>query len=62
MQKAKDFFNLNDYILAVLDIDYFKKINDTYGHHIGDEILKRFAEIILQTTREKDDIVIRYGG
>lgn len=62
LQKYEDFINLNDYILATLDIDYFKKVNDTYGHDAGDKVLKQVAETILQTIRQKDDIVIRYGG
>lgn len=62
LQKYEDFINLNDYILATLDIDYFKKVNDTYGHDAGDKILKQVADMILQTIRQKDDIVIRYGG
>jgi len=62
LQKYEDFINLDDYILATLDIDYFKKVNDTYGHDVGDKILKQVANTILLTIRHKDDIVIRYGG
>ncbi|WP_263832021.1 bifunctional diguanylate cyclase/phosphodiesterase [Sulfurospirillum oryzae] len=62
LQKHEDFINLNDYILATLDIDYFKKVNDTYGHDVGDKILKQVANVILLTIRHQDDIVIRYGG
>lgn len=62
LQELQEFINLNDYALAVLDIDHFKKVNDTYGHHVGDTILKEVAAIILVNTRKKDDIVIRYGG
>lgn len=62
LQKYEDFINLNDYIVATLDIDYFKKVNDTYGHDAGDKVLKEVAKIILQTIRRKDDMVIRYGG
>lgn len=47
--------------LIMLDIDYFKKINDTYGHLAGDTILKQIASLILQHTR-KEDIFARYGG
>ena len=47
--------------VAMLDIDFFKKINDTYGHQIGDEILIYFAKHIKNNLR-KDDLVIRYGG
>ena len=47
--------------LLMLDIDYFKKINDTYGHLIGDEILKGIAEALRNNVRDTD-IVGRYGG
>jgi diguanylate cyclase (GGDEF)-like protein len=47
--------------LLFLDIDNFKKYNDTYGHIHGDNILKRVAEIITTSTR-KSDITARYGG
>ncbi len=62
LQESEDFINLNDYLLATLDIDYFKTVNDTYGHDVGDKILKQVANIILLTVRSNDDIVIRYGG
>jgi len=45
----------------VLDIDHFKKINDTYGHDIGDEVIKKTAEII-QSVIRKGDIPVRWGG
>ncbi len=47
--------------LLILDLDDFKKFNDKYGHLAGDELLKKFAEILLKNTREKD-IIGRYGG
>ena len=47
--------------LLMLDIDYFKKVNDTYGHQIGDVVLKQAAKAITQTLRDHD-IVGRYGG
>ncbi len=46
---------------AIIDIDFFKKINDTYGHSCGDFVLKEVAYKILQTFR-KTDMVFRYGG
>ncbi len=47
--------------IAMLDIDYFKKVNDTYGHDMGDEVLKVFAHELKSRLR-KSDIVSRYGG
>ena len=43
------------------DIDSFKKVNDTYGHQTGDEVLKEISKLFLSATR-KFDIVARYGG
>jgi two-component system cell cycle response regulator len=45
----------------MLDIDHFKKINDSYGHRIGDFILREFAQIVKRYTR-KSDLLARYGG
>ncbi|AZV46973.1 GGDEF domain-containing protein [Nautilia sp. PV-1] len=45
----------------MLDIDYFKKVNDTYGHKAGDTVLKTISDIIKKSIR-KSDILIRYGG
>lgn len=45
----------------MIDIDFFKKINDTYGHLVGDEVLKHIARIIKEMARTID-IVTRYGG
>ncbi len=47
--------------LIYLDIDYFKKINDQYGHSAGDHVLKEFSEII-QTFLKADDVLGRWGG
>ncbi|NDW20825.1 diguanylate cyclase [Alteromonas hispanica] len=47
--------------LALLDIDHFKRINDKYGHAVGDEVLSTFSDIIRQRIR-KSDLVCRYGG
>ena len=47
--------------LAMVDIDFFKKVNDTYGHAAGDRVLKSLARLLKQRLRETD-IVGRYGG
>lgn len=47
--------------IIMLDIDHFKKINDSWGHSFGDTVLARVADVIRQTVR-KSDIAARYGG
>ena len=47
--------------LIILDIDHFKKINDTYGHPAGDQVIKTMSRIITQAIRETD-VAGRYGG
>jgi diguanylate cyclase (GGDEF)-like protein len=47
--------------LILTDIDHFKKVNDTYGHPTGDEVLRKVAAILNSRAR-KIDIVARYGG
>lgn len=47
--------------LFMIDVDNFKKYNDTYGHPKGDEILRNTAQVFVNTIRE-DDVVFRYGG
>ena len=51
----------NIHTLVMADIDYFKKINDTYGHDTGDLILKEFVNIIKEHIR-KEDKIYRWGG
>jgi diguanylate cyclase (GGDEF)-like protein len=48
--------------MILLDIDYFKLFNDTYGHQVGDNCLKRVAKALRKTTHRPTDIVARYGG
>jgi len=48
--------------LIMIDIDYFKNFNDTYGHTEGDKCLKMVATEILKNTRRPSDLVARYGG
>jgi two-component system, cell cycle response regulator len=47
--------------LILLDIDFFKKVNDTYGHLAGDAILKEMSVVVDETLRE-EDLFARYGG
>jgi two-component system, cell cycle response regulator len=49
------------YAVLMIDIDYFKMVNDTYGHDAGDIVIKSLAEILVQTIR-KADLPVRYGG
>lgn len=51
----------NVFSVILIDIDHFKKVNDTYGHPVGDEILKDFAKI-LKTNARITDVVGRWGG
>jgi diguanylate cyclase (GGDEF)-like protein len=48
--------------LAMCDIDHFKKVNDTYGHQCGDEVLKIFVQSISELIRADTDWLARYGG
>lgn len=59
IEKAKRYDH--DLSLLMMDIDNFKDFNDTYGHQVGDEVLKELAALLKQEIREVD-IVARYGG
>lgn len=48
--------------LMMIDIDYFKKVNDTYGHAVGDDTLKSFTNCIKETLAEYDIRIGRWGG
>ena len=50
-----------DLSVIMYDLDFFKKVNDTYGHNAGDFILKKSSEVV-KTTIRKDDILGRFGG
>lgn len=49
------------FTVAVLDLDYFKKVNDTFGHIVGDKVLVTFAQFLKEHIRGTDS-VFRYGG
>ena len=51
----------NNVCYAMIDIDFFKKVNDTYGHHMGDMVLKSISRFLKQSLRITD-IIGRYGG
>lgn len=48
--------------LIMMDIDNFKKFNDTYGHQVGDQVIQKVAQTIKETVRTGIDIPCRYGG
>ncbi|MFK5983920.1 MAG: bifunctional diguanylate cyclase/phosphodiesterase [Pseudomonadota bacterium] len=54
-------FNYNHYVIVIVDIDFFKKINDQYGHDIGDIVLKEISNLFVNSI-DKNDFVFRYGG
>lgn len=64
-QLAQDFLRARRYhedlSCVLLDIDYFKKFNDTYGHQTGDVVLRTLAEVIERSIRDSD-LAARYGG
>lgn len=62
LEEFERFVNLNNYVLCVLDIDRFKEVNDTYGHDIGDKVLRDVAKLIVRNYRIHEDVLIRYGG
>lgn len=47
--------------VAMVDIDYFKTVNDTYGHDVGDAVLKKLVDTIIEYSR-KSDTLVRWGG
>ena len=52
---------LDTIVLVFLDIDHFKKVNDNYGHEVGDVVLKTLSRRLKNNLKE-DDVLIRYGG
>ena len=51
-----------DLVLIFIDIDYFKRVNDTYGHSGGDAVLKELAKILKGSVKRGSDFVARFGG
>ncbi len=62
LQDYEMFLDLKEYVLCAIDVDYFKKVNDTYGHVVGDNILIQITKTIKNQIRNNKDIFIRYGG
>ncbi|MFO8082174.1 MAG: diguanylate cyclase [Armatimonadota bacterium] len=48
--------------LLMIDLDHFKRVNDTHGHQVGDEVLREVAEAVLTAVRRDRDVAARYGG
>ena len=59
--KIVESFSPSKIAIAFLDIDYFKSVNDAYGHSVGDKVLMEFVQVIKSNLR-KEDILIRWGG
>lgn len=64
IQSIWEFAKRNQVMISVVmcDIDYFKQVNDTYGHIIGDFVLQDIAQVLKSTLKRKSDFVARYGG
>lgn len=62
LQDYEMFLDLKKYIICAIDVDFFKKVNDTYGHTVGDYILIQIANTLKSEIRKNKDILIRYGG
>ncbi len=62
---SREFYRIarenNSLCFAILDLDHFKNLNDTYGHETGDEVLKYFATLLINHVRGSD-IACRFGG
>lgn len=61
-EMARAIRNRESICVVMIDVDYFKKVNDTHGHQAGDEILRVVAQTIRQTVHRSTDLLARYGG
>ncbi len=60
-ESRKSRYSQKQYAILMIDLDHFKTVNDRFGHDIGDQVLKRFAELLSEKVRTSD-FVFRYGG
>lgn len=58
----KAFHSGSNLSVIMVDIDHFKKVNDTFGHAGGDKVLREIASLLKNSVRKQDDTVARYGG
>jgi diguanylate cyclase (GGDEF)-like protein len=61
LQLKQSFRDKHHLACLMFDLDYFKRINDVFGHLVGDEVLKEFSQLIQDGLRESD-VLVRYGG
>ena len=57
----QDHLSMGDFVLILFDIDHFKKVNDTHGHSVGDQVLRLVANLVEENIKHKDYIG-RFGG
>ncbi|MBF0566401.1 MAG: cache domain-containing protein [Nitrospirae bacterium] len=60
-EEARQLRDNQQFSISLIDIDHFKRVNDTYGHQAGDEVLRRVSQLLYNEKRS-EDIIIRYGG
>lgn len=61
LKKDSSFYRDSNFTLAIMDLDHFKIINDTYGHDVGDEVLVEVAKRFLKHL-SSSDLIVRWGG
>jgi diguanylate cyclase (GGDEF)-like protein len=61
-ETQKAFTGGSNLSVIMVDIDHFKKVNDTFGHAGGDQVLREIASLLKNSVRRQDDTVARYGG